>query len=824
MGHLLELKDGILYSTGDNQYGQLGIGNVNDTPLTHKVITGKEEYDSIPWIEAKTGENHSVAIKQDKSIWMWGSNIEGQMGLPENIKYLTLPTKTDFNINASKDIDLNIGMYFTIISQIGEKSYGLGTFQNLGSKIVTLNRQIVPLYYTDPNGENFLTVEAGPKTIIARISSGLQVYSDWSGDLIARDFTTFDQLYVGDYFTLFDPENRERLLYKKVDTYQQDAGCCKVNALCMHRKYRELVSQVEAVYPEVKVFVLSDLLDPKTRPKVVSSKDQYGTEFVFYSVLAGIDYMGTPYPKNLDPFTLKGLMLATGTKSLLDVILFGGLHFTDNLSDEFNNKTSVERISAKEVFRKGAFPSYFEDVGRCKILPGDSYTLHPEFANTYTAPNYSSAPLYFFKLNDKSQPIKYSTANRYYLPFKDLSVTYNELESEPDLFNLFFNGRESFFRSRPNPKDPTDPIIYRENVDLPADSNNRITVEDLFFTPPYLIKQELSEGKSSFSQNFTDPYVRVKAQQPDDPIINCNSWNGSKSIDPELTKWLYACNVVVDAFAASGRSYITYNIGPDADKLIKYFIDPKTDPELTKQFFGFTKIELEELYDTIRNGEPDVSNNPAVAAKYEKVVGDSFRLLRDVFNTQIQGKIYFDAKTNMPIFKTSANTLSSQPQVNMLNGLVVYTRTGPLYTHHYIKIPTEKIICYTYFTKTLESDENNNFKYKYRSDRQTLIVPIDVRGKIVPGNTKVCYWVRTAESTPAEDKIVKQTLNVRVLSVQYESALNITKIALDKPLTAPYLIGCTRVPGQFGTVCGPSLYIDIYYNANNFNMIQALLN
>jgi len=820
MGHILEIEGGILYSTGDNQYGQLGIGSVNDDPSRHQVITGISQYDSIPWIEAKTGENHSVAIKQDKSIWMWGSNIEGQMGLPQEIKYLTSPTKKEFPINASKDIDLNIGMYFTIISQVGEKSYCLGTFQNLGSKFVVINREIVPLYYTDITGESFLTVDTGPKTIIARISSGTQLYSDWSGDLVSRDFTTFDQLYIGDYFTLYDPENRERLLYKKVETYQQDDGCCKVNALCMHRKYKELVSQVEAIYPEVQVFALSDLLDPSKRPKIVSSKDQYGVEFVFYSVLAGIDYMGYAYPKKLDPFTLRGLMFATGTKNLLDIILFGGLFFSENLEDEFNTKTTVERISAKEVFRKSSFPEYFEEVGKCKILPGESYTLHPEFSNNYSPVNGDpSAPLYFFKLNDKSQPIQYLTANRYYLPPNGLSVQYNELETEEQLLKLFFTDRQSFFRSRPNSKDPTDPIIYRENVNLPADSTNRITVEDFFFTPPYLIKQELSQDKSSFAQNFTDPYVRVKAQQPNDPIINCGEWKGQKGIDVALTDWLYACYMIVES---TGRKYITYNIGKDADKLIKYFLDPKTDPELTKQFFGFTKIELEELYDTIRNGTPDVSNDPAVAARYEKVVGDSFRMLRDVFNPQIQGKIYFDAKTNQPIFRTSANTLSSMPYVEMIHGLVTYRRTGPFYYHHYIKIPTEKIICYTYFTKELETTEGKT-RYRYKSDRQTLIVPIDVTGKIVPGNTKITYWVRTPESKPEEDKIVRQTLNIRATSVKYDSALNVTKITLDKPITAPYLIGCTRVPGFFGTGCGPSLYMDIYYNANNFNMIQALL-
>jgi hypothetical protein len=494
------------------------------------------------------------------------------------------------------------------------------------------------------------------------------------------------------------------------------------------------------------------------------------------------------------------------------------LHFTDNPQDQYNTKTIVEKINAKEVFQKGSFPEYFEEVGGYKILPGDSYTLHPEFVNDY----YRAQPLYYFKINGNKEPRKYITANRYNLPYTGLSKSYYELESEDNLFDLFFNRSNGFFYNKVNPQDPTDPIITREAVDLPADENNRVTVEDLFYTPPYLLKYELSQGKSSFSQNFVDPYVRVQAQQPEDPVLDCGAYTaGAQAIPGEQTDWLYACYARADNNTAAGRRYITYNIGPYADTLIKYFLDPKTDPELTKQLFGFTKIELEELYDAIRNGKPDTSNNPADAQKYEKVTGDSFRMLRDVFNTQFQGKIYIDAKTNKPIIRTSANTLSTMPYSEMINGLITYTSRGPVYYHHYIKIPN-RIICYTYFTKTLTTDGDRSV-YRYESDRQTLIVPIDVTGKIVPGTTTIRYWVRNPTSTDTEDKLSQQALSIRIVSVTYDKELNITKLRLDKPMTAPYLIGCTRVPDpRYGVVCGPRLYIDIDYNGYSFDMIEAL--
>lgn len=841
MGHILYIEEGILYSSGDNQYGQLGVGNVKDTAETYRVITGIPQYDAIPWIEAKVGANHSVALKQDKSIWMWGSNVEGQMALPAETLYLTIPTKINFPINTSKNIDINIGLYFTLISQTSEKTYGVGTFQNLGSDFVETYRQITPLSYQDPEGELFLTVDTGPKTIIARISSGVQVYTDWSGDLVPREFTTFGRLAIGDYFTLYDPFNRDRLLYKKVDTYQIALGCCPVNALCMHRKYKELLSEVEATYPSIDTFTLGDLLS-ENRPNVLSAQEQYGTSFAFNSALAGIDYLGPSYPDKLDPFTLKGMMLATNKRNLLDIILFGGLHFTDDPADELNIDTAIEKINAREVFAKSSFPQYFEDISEYRLLPGDAFNLHgidlgnggsitspdnPVPVNTY----FRSSPLYFFRVNDKKEPIKYSTANRFWL-YQGFAETFNVLEN--NIFDLFMAPGKGFFYTKANPNDSTDPQIVYQTVNWPVDTNNRVIIEDLFLTEPYLIKYELSQGASSFAQNFVDPYIRIRTQQPEDPIPTCNGWNKEPPIDSVLTEWLYACYVVVDAFAASGRRYITYNVGPYAKQLIEYFLDSQTDPELTKQFFGITKIELEELYQAIITGIPDQDGvghipNAPQTVRYEKITGDSFRLLRDIFNTQLQGKIYFDAKTNRPLLRTSTSTKSSDGYVKIFNPVRNYisNRGGSISivdSGHHIYIPTDRIVCYTYFSRELVPTINNQFKYEYKPDRRTLIVPYNVTGKILPGAVKVSYWLRSPKPDPTKqeiDNIYQQTATFNATNVVYDPKLNITKITLDRPMSANYLIGCVRVPSNFGPVCGPKLDLQIYYN-NTFSILEAL--
>ncbi|MFA5794764.1 MAG: hypothetical protein WC980_06835, partial [Candidatus Brocadiia bacterium] len=74
--HTMGVKnDGTLWAWGDNSYGQLGLGNyVTQTAPTQ---VGTE----TNWKKTAVGAEFSVALKTDGTIWSCGDNAEGQLGL-----------------------------------------------------------------------------------------------------------------------------------------------------------------------------------------------------------------------------------------------------------------------------------------------------------------------------------------------------------------------------------------------------------------------------------------------------------------------------------------------------------------------------------------------------------------------------------------------------------------------------------------------------------------------------------------------------------------------------------------------------------------------
>jgi len=89
--HSLALKqDGTVWVTGNNSSGQLGLGdNTNRYSWTQTSLTNV--------IAIAAGYSHSLALKQDGTVWVTGDNSYGQLGLGSN----TLNSKTWTSLDPS---------------------------------------------------------------------------------------------------------------------------------------------------------------------------------------------------------------------------------------------------------------------------------------------------------------------------------------------------------------------------------------------------------------------------------------------------------------------------------------------------------------------------------------------------------------------------------------------------------------------------------------------------------------------------------------------------------------------------------------------------
>lgn len=74
--HACEIRtDGTLWCWGANFYGQLGVGDRASGP-TPRQVGSKDD-----WVEVSAGGMHTCGIRENDTLWCWGLNYRGQLGL-----------------------------------------------------------------------------------------------------------------------------------------------------------------------------------------------------------------------------------------------------------------------------------------------------------------------------------------------------------------------------------------------------------------------------------------------------------------------------------------------------------------------------------------------------------------------------------------------------------------------------------------------------------------------------------------------------------------------------------------------------------------------
>merc|ERR1711935_1299574 len=71
-------KDGLVYACGHNTEGQLGVSDT-EARLVPTLVTGQLQGKTAMYVAA--GDNHTLCVTADGSLFSWGGNVNGQLGV-----------------------------------------------------------------------------------------------------------------------------------------------------------------------------------------------------------------------------------------------------------------------------------------------------------------------------------------------------------------------------------------------------------------------------------------------------------------------------------------------------------------------------------------------------------------------------------------------------------------------------------------------------------------------------------------------------------------------------------------------------------------------
>ena len=159
--------DGTLWLWGSNSYGQLG-----DNTTTNRSIPVTTFVGGNNWKQVGGGGAHTAAIKTNGTLWTWGRNDDGQLGI--NLSGATTGRTTPVTTFAGgtnwKQVDCGGGNHTVAIKTDGTLwTWGRNGYGQLGDN-TTINRSIPGTTFA--GGTNWKQVAASVGSNTAAVTSG----------------------------------------------------------------------------------------------------------------------------------------------------------------------------------------------------------------------------------------------------------------------------------------------------------------------------------------------------------------------------------------------------------------------------------------------------------------------------------------------------------------------------------------------------------------------------------------------------------------------------------------------------------------------------
>jgi len=152
--------DGLGYACGANRNGQLGVGDTEDR-LVPTLITGQLQAKTAVYVAA--GDDHTVCITEDGSLFSWGCNDNGQLGVGDTEKR-RVPTLVT-GLQGKRVVHVAAGEVHTVCSTADGSvfTWGSGVCGQLGLGDDESNRLLPTLVRGELQGKQVMQVAAGDK-------------------------------------------------------------------------------------------------------------------------------------------------------------------------------------------------------------------------------------------------------------------------------------------------------------------------------------------------------------------------------------------------------------------------------------------------------------------------------------------------------------------------------------------------------------------------------------------------------------------------------------------------------------------------------------
>ena len=158
--HSLALKsDGTVYAWGEGGHGQLGIHSDNDHTIPYQVHGPGNVGYLTGIIKVAAGERFSLAVKEDGSLWAWGQNRYGQLGIHSDNDH-TVPYQVHGpgNVGYLTDVvDVAAGTEHTLALKRDGTVYAWGLNGDGQLGIHSKDDHTVPYQVHGPNDVGYLT-------------------------------------------------------------------------------------------------------------------------------------------------------------------------------------------------------------------------------------------------------------------------------------------------------------------------------------------------------------------------------------------------------------------------------------------------------------------------------------------------------------------------------------------------------------------------------------------------------------------------------------------------------------------------------------------